>query len=275
MRDFQGNSYIDRINYLKKEKKITNERLSELTGIPMGTLSKIMAGMSDSPKVSTMISICEALDCSLEYLVTGVPENTNNYTLEVQEIRMIENYRRLDEHGRELTALVIDKESERVRNEAIKQQTYPAQGIVIGGKKEKKIPVQPTRYADAVTSHKRNILLYDMPASAGTGVYLDDTTAVSIVIPRNEKTADADFAIRISGNSMEPKYHSGDILLVEDTDSVEVGELGIFVLDGDGYFKMNGGDCLLSMNEDYGPIKLSNFSDVRCLGRVVGKIHKK
>ena len=30
-------SYIERIKRLKSEKKITNERLSELTGIPLGT----------------------------------------------------------------------------------------------------------------------------------------------------------------------------------------------------------------------------------------------
>ena len=36
--------YIDRIKLLKTEKKITNDMLSEMTGIPLGTLSKILAG---------------------------------------------------------------------------------------------------------------------------------------------------------------------------------------------------------------------------------------
>ena len=47
--------YIARIKQIKSEKKITNEKLSELTGIPLGTLSKIMAGISDSPKLSNMV----------------------------------------------------------------------------------------------------------------------------------------------------------------------------------------------------------------------------
>ena len=111
--------------------------------------------------------------------------------------------------------------------------------------------------------------------SAGTGVYLDDACAEEISIPDNEKTRVADFALRINGNSMEPKFHDGDIVLVEDTDAVEVGELGIFVLDGNGYFKKFGGDCLISLNPFYAPIMLRDFEDIRCCGKVIGKLHKK
>ena len=45
--------YIDRIKKLKSEQKITNDRLSDMTGIPLGTLSKILAGISDSPNWRT------------------------------------------------------------------------------------------------------------------------------------------------------------------------------------------------------------------------------
>ena len=71
-------SYLNRIKLMKNEKKMTNEQLSERTGIPLGTLSKILAGMSDSPKLSNIVAICNALDCSVEYIVSGTPENTNN-----------------------------------------------------------------------------------------------------------------------------------------------------------------------------------------------------
>ena len=64
-------TYIDRIKLLKSEKKITNDKLSELTGIPLGTLSKIMAGISDSPKLSNIIAICDALVCTLDYFISG------------------------------------------------------------------------------------------------------------------------------------------------------------------------------------------------------------
>ena len=105
--------YIDRIKLLKSEKKITNDALSEMTGIPLGTLSKILAGISDSPKLSNIVAICDALGTSLEYVVNGMPENTNNFTLDRGEMRLIENYRALDAHGKELVTLVLDKEKAR------------------------------------------------------------------------------------------------------------------------------------------------------------------
>ena len=106
-------TYIDRLKQIKSEKKITNDQLSEMTGIPLGTLSKILAGISDSPKLANIVAICAALECSLDYILTGIPENTHNYTLEDREMTLIENYRKLDSHSRELVSMVIAKESER------------------------------------------------------------------------------------------------------------------------------------------------------------------
>ena len=107
--------YIERIKQLKSEKRITNERLSELTGIPLGTLSKILAGISDSPKLSNIVSIANALGCSLDYIVSGIPQNNNNYTLSFDEIQLIEDYRSLDGYGQDLIRMVVSKEGERVQ----------------------------------------------------------------------------------------------------------------------------------------------------------------
>lgn len=262
-------NYIDRIKKLKSKKKITNDKLSELTGIPLSTLSKIMAGISDSPKLSNIVSIAEVLDCSLDYIVNGTPENKNNYTLSIDEINIIEAYRKLDDHSKELVDLVVKKEGERT---AVSALPTPA-------KKPKKVYESSAKILTGIETtasfKKRPISLYDLSVSAGTGVYLDDACAEEISIPDNEKTRVADFALRINGNSMEPKFHDGDIVLVEDTDAVEVGELGIFVLDGNGYFKKFGGDRLISLNEDYGDILLQGYSEIVCCGRVVGRLKKR
>ncbi len=265
-------TYIDRIKQLKSEKKITNDQLSEMTGIPLGTLSKILAGISDSPKLSNIVAICAALECSVDYILTGIPENTNNYTLNDREITLIENYRKLDAHSRERVAMVISKESER-SDEGIKNYNndrgFSGQ-LIRGG-----ASVRGMAMKNAVGLSKRKISLYDLPVSAGTGVYLTDTQSVEINIPDNPDTSMADFALRIKGNSMEPKYRDGDMLLIEECDSVEYGELGIFILDGDGYFKKFGGDRLISLNPDYEPILLKNFEEIICCGRVVGKLKRK
>ena len=70
-------------------------------------LSGALAGNSDSPKLSNIVAICAALECSVDYILTGIPENTNNYTLTEKEIDMIEDYRKLDAHSRELVSMVI------------------------------------------------------------------------------------------------------------------------------------------------------------------------
>lgn len=260
-------TYIDRIKQIKNERKITNDQLSDMTGIPLGTLSKILAGISDSPKLANIVAICAALECSVDYILTGIPENTNNYTLEDREIAMIENYRKLDAHSRELVAMVISKESERAVSAEKSERGF---GIIKGGAMSRGKAMK-----NAVGLSRRSISLYDLPVSAGTGVFLTDTESVAINIPDNPETAGADFALRIKGDSMEPKYRDGDVLLVEECDSVEYGELGIFILDGDGYFKKYAGDRLISLNEKYAPILLKNFENVACCGRVIGKLKRK
>lgn len=262
-------NYIDRIKKIKNEKKITNDKLSELTGIPLSTLSKIMAGISDSPKLANIVSIADALDCSLDYIVNGTPENHNNCTLSTEELSLIELYRKLDSHSKELVVMVANKESQRAVG--INAAASSARKDTRVSKTAKIFPAVNSASGFA----KRSILLYDLSVSAGTGVYLDDADTEEITIPENEKTRSADFALRINGNSMEPKYRDGDIVLVEDTDFVEVGELGIFVLDGNGYFKKFGGDRLISLNEDYGDILLDGYTEIVCCGRVVGKLKKR
>ena len=275
--------YKDRIKQLKSQKKITNDQLSNMTGIPLGTLSKILAGISDSPKLSNMIAICEALDCSLDYIVYGRLENTNNYTLEPHEIAMIEDYRAMDPYGKDLIDIVVKKEHERVAsmatNAAIAQTSAAsdrARMTSVPRSKTKILPfVQPDPKAENRSFRRRKVFLYDLPVSAGTGVYLDETRAEEINIPDTDKTQDADFALRISGNSMEPRYHDGDVLLIQNCDSVEVGEMGIFILDGSGYFKIFGGDRLISINSQYSDILLKDFEEIICTGRVIGKLKKK
>ena len=268
-------TYIDRIKALKSQKKLTNELLSERSGIPLGTLSKLLAGMNESPKLSNIVAICNALECSVEYIVTGNPDNTNNYTLTPDEIAFVEKYRSLDRWSQELVMTVMDKAAERDVTESDSSMESESDSPAATAKILRPIN-RVGRYAgERVSDKKRSISLYELPVSAGVGVYLDDTQAESITIPGGERTADADYALRISGNSMEPKYHDGDILLVQHADSVEIGELGIFLLDGCGFFKQYGGDRLLSLNEEYGPIMLKDFSDIQCKGRVVGRLRRK
>jgi phage repressor protein C with HTH and peptisase S24 domain len=181
---------------------------------------------------------------------------------------LVEDFRELSPHGREMIQLVMQKELEHSAQLSPRERNTV---IIPRNRVQSKMSYMEASGALA----RRTVPVYAMPVSAGPGVYLDDSTTEEISIPDNQKTADCDFALRISGNSMEPIYHNGDLVLVEDCDSVEVGELGIFVLDGDGFFKKFGGDRLISLNPEYADILLKNFTESVCCGKVIGKLKRK
>jgi SOS-response transcriptional repressor LexA len=264
--------YIKRIKKIKTERKITNDELAEKTGIPGGTLSKILAGISESPKLSNFVAICEALNCSLDYIMYGIEENSNNYTLDEEEIELVERFRTLDARGKDTVMATLDHEELYSRGEV---QTSPKRAKILSP--EPLSSRLTAAYASNDNGFKRLTLpLYDLPVSAGVGVMLEDTeTKEEITVSDNARTREADFALRISGNSMEPRYRDGDILLVQVTDTLEFGELGIFILDGSGFFKVFGGDRLYSLNPEYGDILLKDFEDARIAGRVIGKLKKR
>ena len=81
--------------------------------------------------------------------------------------------------------------------------------------------------------------------------------------------------ISVGGDSMEPTYHDGDKVLVEKCDSVDVGAIGIFVVNGDVFIKERGNGCLISHNEKYKPIRISEHDSVFCCGKVVGTVERR
>ncbi|MBQ2766549.1 MAG: helix-turn-helix domain-containing protein [Clostridia bacterium] len=258
--------YVSRLKARKSELGMTNEQLSAASGVPMGTLSKLLAGMNDSPKLGNLAALCRTLDLSLDYVVWGKPENKNNYSLSGEEIALIERYRTLDQRGQDTVVWTAQKQAEFA---ALQTDTSAA----ADKPEHRAVRLQTPSVSRRRTAPARFLPLYDLPVSAGTGAYLDDTNARQINVPA--AAPDADFLLRISGNSMEPKYHDRDLLLVERTEQVREGEIGIFVLDGEGYVKQWGGDALISLNPAYAPIPITSASNLQCCGRVVGRMKAK
>ena len=73
---------------------------------------------------------------------------------------------------------------------------------------------------------------------------------------------------------MEPIYFDGDIVLVKQQPAVELGEIGIFDIEDNGYIKKYGGDRLISLNAEYDDIILSDYDEERihCFGKVIGRV---
>ena len=54
---------------LKDKKKLTNQQLSDLSGVPVGTINRIMAGQTDNPSFQTVCDLVMAMEGSLDELV--------------------------------------------------------------------------------------------------------------------------------------------------------------------------------------------------------------
>ena len=77
----------------------------------------------------------------------------------------------------------------------------------------------------------------ELPVSAGLGAFLEGEMFQQIQVPASSVPAGAEFGIYVSGDSMEPRYHSGQIVWVKRCEELECGDIGIFVYDGCGYLK--------------------------------------
>lgn len=111
--------------------------------------------------------------------------------------------------------------------------------------------------------------------SAGTGYDLDDGDQWNTIeIPDTPEARKADYCLTISGNSMEPVYYDGDIVLVKSQPLVNRGEIGIFVIENAGYIKKFGGDRLISLNAEYDDILFSDYDpdEIHCSGLVIGRV---
>lgn len=113
-------------------------------------------------------------------------------------------------------------------------------------------------------------------AAAGSMNMLGDTVdGEKEFIRLDEITERADEIITVTGDSMEPTLHAGDDLLIEHTETLEPGEIGIFVINGEGFVKEYRSNGVYSHNEAKYPFrKFCSGDDVRIVGRVLGKVTK-
>jgi len=118
----------------------------------------------------------------------------------------------------------------------------------------------------------RLLRLYDIPVSAGAGNFLDDSGYEMIEAPSYVPIA-VDFALRVSGDSMEPLLQDGQVIWVKEQDVLDSGDIGIFTYSGDVYCKKLIADgrkaYLRSLNSAYDDIEVLDDFGFKVLGRVV------
>lgn len=117
----------------------------------------------------------------------------------------------------------------------------------------------------------RVLPLYSMPVSAGTGQFLDESDYTPVEVGADVPET-ADFGVRISGDSMEPKFFDGQTVWVRSQNIVTNGEIGVFLYDNNVYLKqllIKDGVFLHSFNPKYTDIAVKAFGELRVLGKAL------
>ncbi len=112
----------------------------------------------------------------------------------------------------------------------------------------------------------------DLGAAAGFGGPLGEAQGSQVYLIRDGITAMADEVITVSGQSMAPTFRNGDRVLLQHTSELRPGEIGVFLVNGEGYIKEYQKDGLHSHNPAFGVMRMNGESDVRCVGRVLGRV---
>ena len=238
MRNAAGVSYAEIIRERRKARGISQEELGAMVSIHKNAVGAWEAGRS-RPDLSSVPVICEALNLSLEEFFGTEKENVKKADIPYE---FISRYNTLTDYHRQIVLRQMD---------SLLEMQKPASGL----KTRRKMI---------------RVYLNDLSACAGPSMAIGETSGEPVWIEETPLTVKADEMIRVSGDSMEPVYHDGDIVLVQHCKSIRPGEVGIFTNGDAGYIKVYQKDGLHSINPSYTTMRFYEYDDVRCVGKVIG-----
>lgn len=242
---------------LRIRESLTQRQLGEIIGVSVVSIRNWESG-TKQPSMQAIIALSSALHTSSD-IILGIKQNTLLVQLPISraEEALLSNYRLLDKHGKKAVETICALEKSRVdaaAREAVADD-----------------------FRDAASRPARYIPKYTTPSAAGYSVPLDGDDFEMILV-NDDVPCDADFAVKIHGNSMTPYINDGDTVYVKKTCNLDVGDVGIFSVDGAMYCKLYYIDeyrnlTLVSANPE---LKRSNVyvsaescSEVMCCGKVL------
>ncbi len=221
----------------------TQKDVYEHFKIPQSTFSSWEVGKSE-PSGEMLIKLCEFYKCDIMKEFSSLVDN-DMFTL--SELKLLENYKKLDPYGKDLVDTVISKELKRIEDMNKKTTRSNDEEIVY-------------------------INFAQNTASAGSGdVLFGDIDDTPLALVENRITNKADFAVRVNGDSMLPDFSNGDIVLAS-KQPVDNGDIGLFVVNGNGYIKKKGNRELISLNPKFDNVQIGEYDTVYCMGKVIGKL---
>lgn len=234
-------------------KGLTIAEAARRCDLPDSTMRGIISRKQKSIALEVAFKIASGLDVSLSVL-NGIEELPTISKPETTSKESPKKYPLLNEAGKEKVDSYIDGLLE-------------SRDFQLNPEPVAEIDIEVMGRAPAIL-----IDFYDAPVSAGLGEMLMDEEKIQISVPDTPTTQQADFCLRVKGDSMEPKYFDGDLVFVESREAIEEGQIGIFVFDGEAYIKKYTHDGLVSLNKKYDDIIPDEETRVYCFGRVIGKI---
>lgn len=245
---------IRNLKNLRESLSMTQKEFATSLGISLSTYNGYEIGARE-PKSDFLISVARKYGVTIDYLMgfTSTPLSTSQEDIILSRysskaLSFARKYDELDQHGQNLLDTIMNFEHSRCR------------------------PSHPHLRMCVSSQNCPKWYIFNQPASAGNGMYLDDDGATAYYIPESgsDCVRFADFGIRVSGDSMEPRFHDGDILMVQKTETLNPGEIGVVTMDGEGYVKQIGEGQLISLNPRYKPLPMSD--SISITGRVIGTL---
>jgi len=223
----------------RKKKKITQGELAKMLGKTKNVISNWERG-DNKPDADTILSLCRILDTTPNSIMDW--EDDGKSLSEVERYH-IEKFRALEPWQQNLVDEMINK---------ILDHSNPE---------------------NLDLPQSLSIPFFQVSPAAGAGNYLgDDVEQETIELPDTALNRKIDYVLRVDGHSMEPKYMDGDLVKIASQPSVNIGEIGIFIIDGNSFIKEYRANSLHSLNPEYPDIEFTPGMDIRCVGKVLGAI---
>lgn len=249
----------EKIHLLRKQHKFTMQDLADKSNLTKGYISMLEKGENPStkkeiiPSLETVQSIAVAFNIDLETLLTDVYSN----------VELPNNKRNTPTLSSDVQAIVdvsVQLETPRQHNVLAYAKTQlDEQNNVISFMDLKE---------DA--AEYQTVYLYGA-ASAGKGLDLYDEVIEEIQYPKPVPVHD--IALRVHGDSMEPMFRDDEIIFVKKSHEINHGQIGVFILNGQGYLKKFYRDVdglrLVSLNKKYDDIVVQEFDEIQLTGIVV------
>lgn len=238
-----------------------NELATKIDVSPQ-TIYSIIKRDSKKADIEVLLKIADTFGVTAEYFVYDEKPiktvSTNKLLPSPSEEAYLKKMRFISDYssaGAKMVSSVIDREYEiaqLLQTQANRIKELENNPIVV--EKEKDTIVRLYTYMHKI-------------ASAGNGFYFDDIPTDTMEAPY---LPGADFIIGVNGDSMEPTYSDGDLVYVEKRQIIEVGEIGVFILNNECFIKEAGENGLISHNEKYDTIP--GTEKIQCIGKVLGKV---